>query len=374
MKILFLNLYSGAVERGAESFAHSLAAKLEERGHRVDFVKGGGDQIPADGFRGSIFSKLLKRLFLDRAGRAVLKYSISQIGLIWQSDFEVIIPMNGFWQVLILKLMQPLKRFRIIITGHSGPGWDERWNLYLKPDVFVASTGPMEEWAKRTCSWTKVVLIPYGIDRDWSEFFRCGSCQSLSPVGDPHSCGSQRGSSSNCHPLDAFDKLPKPIILCPCALVPYKRVDLAIRAVAKLEQGSLVVVGKGELEKELKKLGEKLLPGRFLLTSVPYMQMPAVYKKSDLVTLPSSPQENSPMVFVEALVCGKIVVATDAPRVRWALEEAGFYVDPQKLSEYADTLMQALQADINTSAPLDKFLWVNVLSQYETILESDKNH
>lgn len=351
MHIVFLNLYSGSVERGAESFAHALAGKLEDQGHRVTFVKGGGDQIPVDGFRGSLLQKILKRFFLDRAGRAVLGFSLKQVRQIWRGDFDVIIPMNGFWQVLILKFLQPFKRYKIIITGHSGPGWDERWNLYLKPDVFVASTGPMLEWAKRTCGWTKVVLIPYGIDEDWGKVVLVRKLESTIE--------------------NSVKKLKGPIILCPSALVPYKRVDLAIRAVAKLRQGSLVVVGKGELEGELQKLGKDLLPGRFLLTSVSYEQMPLLYQRADLVTLPSSPQENSPMVFVEALVCGKKVVATDAPRVRWALEDAGFYVDPENIEEYASTIQTALKTKIDTSKALEKFLWENVIGEYEKILNRE---
>lgn len=349
MHVLFLNLYSGAVERGAESFAHGLAGKLKDRGHQIRFIKGKGNQIPEDGFRGSLFRKLSKRLFLDRAGRSVLFFSLKQVGLIWREDFEVIIPLNGFWQVLILKLLQPFKGYRIVITGHSGPGWDERWNLYLKPDVFVASTGPMKQWAKKTCPWTRVELIPYGIETDWGRSRLTGKLVTSELERN-------------------INNLDRPILLCPSALVPYKRVDLAIRAVSKLKRGSLVVVGKGELEHELRKLGEKLLPGRFVITSVKYEQMPLLYQKADLVTLPSSPQENSPMVFVEALACGKKVVATDAPRVRWALENAGFYCDPEDTDAYAKTLKKALKSKVNTSTPLQKFLWENVVEEYERIL------
>src|SRR5690606_11826382 len=102
---------------------------------------------------GNLFQKWFnrKRWFVDEAGLEILKFSLSHIKTIWKEKPDWVIPMNGFWQLLILKCIQPVLGYKILITGHSGPGWDERWNLYLKPDVFVASTGPAAEWAKSVC-------------------------------------------------------------------------------------------------------------------------------------------------------------------------------------------------------------------------------
>lgn len=337
MKILFLNLYSGKVERGAESFAHELANRLS-RNHSVTFNKGDSSFLPKNKFSGSIIGQLRKRLFLDRAALEVLFFTLKQISHIGNSNYDVITPLNGFWQVLILKLLQPFKHFKIIITGHSGPGWDERWNLYLKPNYFVSTTKPTLEWAKKTCPWTDSVLIPYGID--------------------PKKFKSKPAKLN----------LKPPIILCPSALVPYKRVDLAIKAVAKLKSTSLLVLGKGPLKNELNSLGKKLLGKRFLIDAVPYSQMPSYYATASVITLPSDPQENSPMVFLESLAAGKTVVVTDAPRTRWALGQAGSYTNPQDIDQYAKALKYALtHKPKHTYSELEKFSWPKVVAAYHKL-------
>jgi glycosyltransferase involved in cell wall biosynthesis len=334
MKILFLNLYSGKVERGAESFTHELARRLGEE-NEVSFLKGNSELLPENRFAGSLINRLSKRFFLDKQGREVLTFSLGQIGQIRRIRPNVVIPLNGFWQLLILKFLQPFLNFKIIVIGNSGPGWDERWNLYLHPNCFVATTPQVLDWAKKTWSFTKSILIPYGIDPKKFE---------VKP---------------------AIVNLPKPIILCPAALVPYKRVDLVIKAVAKLPNSSLLVLGKGPLKEELLALGAKHLANRFLLTSSSQEDIPKFYAAADVVTLPSHAQENSPMVFLEALAAGKMVVTTDSPRNRWMLGDDGIFTNPENTNEYADSLAQALKRKIPTdSKNLQKFSWDTVLKQY----------
>jgi len=339
MQILFLNLYSGRVERGAESFTHQLAHKLSTH-HQVNFIKGASADLPHSQFSGSILDRLLKRCFLDLPGRQVLHFSLSQARHIASSHYQLIVPLNGFWQLLILKLLQPFKGYKIVVIGNSGPGWDERWNLYLHPNAFIATTKPALDWARHTCPWTKSVLIPYAID---TKPFKTSPTKL---------------------------NLPKPIILCPAALVPYKRIDLAIQAVSKLPQGSLLVLGKGPLRAQLSRLGRKLLPSRFKLISVSHNLMPSYYQAASVITLPSLSQENSPMVFLEALAAGRMVVTTKSPRHQWMLGPAGIFVDPVDTDQYSHALNQALQSHISTASALKKFTWSNVLTSYINLINT----
>ena len=337
MNLLFLNLYSGGLERGAESFTHELVKRLGET-HQVTLIKGHCRLQPQHQFSGSLPHQLLKRLFLDDSGRQVLTFSLKQLPHIASSNYDVVFSLNGFWQLLLLKLLQPFKGYKIIVTGHSGPGWDERWNLYLKPTYFVATTKPTLDWARHTCSWIKSILIPYAIDPQTFQ---------VKP---------------------AKINLPGPLILCPAALVPYKRLDLAIRAVANLRQGSLLILGKGPLRRSLTILGHRLLGKRFLLTSVSYQAIPSYYQTCSIVTLPSLPQENSPMVFIEALAAGKMVVATNSHRNRWMLGGAGSYVDPQDVNAYSQALKHTLGIKPDTSKPLQKFSWPAVTKKYQKLI------
>lgn len=361
MKVAFLNIFSGINERGAEAFAHDLGNRLLSRNQVVFFQAGEkareqrvqvikiktGVSQPASTIPDGFLASLPKRLFLDAANRCVLAFTRKALPILARGDFDIIIPMNGFWQMLLVQLARPWGKYRILITGHSGPGWDERWNLYLKPDIFVATTLPSYEWVKRICPRTQVALIPYAIDD--------GPFLTAKPKTLP---------------------LKKPIVLCPAALVPYKRVDLAINAVASMKNVSLLVLGQGELEGHLRKLGKRLLPGRFLLMSVPHDLMPGYYQGADVVTLPSSPQENSPMVFLESLAARKIVVTTDTPRNRWMLEGAGIFCDPLNIQQYAEALRRALMLEndpkmrdkIDTA--VQKFDIRKVVERYEELMES----
>lgn len=337
MRIAFLNLYSGVNNRGAESFAHKLGLLLIAKGYQVDFYT--GKQVEAQIIQPEHNVKNpLKHLFLDPPSLAVLLFTLKILPSLWKKKYAWIIPMNGFWQVFLCKF---IFKSKILITGHSGPGWDERWNLYLKPDLFVATTEPTAQWARKTCRWTKIVTIPYGIEiGEWSK---------AKPAK-----------------LD----LEKPIILCPAAAVEYKRVDLAIYAVAKLKKGSLLYFGTGPLLSPLKSLGEKLLGKRFLNLAVSYKEMPKYYAACDLVTLPSSSQENSPMTFLEAMAVGKMMVATDAPRPRWILGEAGIYIDPTDTSAYAAALQQAAAFKDKKVIALQaqKYSWDKIIREYEKLL------
>lgn len=348
MKIAFLNLYGGSVIRGAETFTQSFSIKLEKK-HDVTWYKGYSIKSPLHQFTGNLLQRLKKRLFIDQANLEVLTFTLKQLKDIYKRNFDIVIPINGFWQVLLLKILQPFTHYKILITGHSGPGWDERFNLYLKPNIFIATTKPTLTWAKKTAPWTRSKLIPYGIDVD---------------------------RFKNVNPVEI--NLRKPIILCPSALVPYKRIDLAIKATAKLESASLLVLGKGVLENDLEKMGKQLLGNRFQLKSVSYDRMPSYYKSADIVTLPSSPQENSPMVFLESLAANKLVVTTNTQRNHWMLGKAGIYCNPENLDDYTNALRRVLEKKNDQAAygliekELKKFSWTSVASDYHDILNSLK--
>ena len=337
MKIAFLNIYSGVNNRGAESFAHELAIRLGEK-HQMKFYRGADYGVKVIQPEHNV-NNPLKRLFLDPASLSVLQFTRKILPELHREKYDWIIPMNGFWQVFLCKTLHS----KILITGHSGPGWDERWNLYLKPDVFIATTEPTAKWAKKTCPWTRVEVIPYGIDID--TFFKA------KPVK-----------------LD----LERPIILCPAAAVDYKRIDLAIRAVAKLEKGSLLHLGAGPKLEDIRKLGDSLLGKRFMTRSIDYKDMPSYYAAADIVTLPSSSQENSPMIFLESLAAGKVCVATDAPRPRWILGDAGVFVDPGNMEAYAKAIEVALSRKDNEviKRQAEKYSWEKIIEEYEKLLSA----
>ncbi len=100
----------------------------------------------------------------------------------------------------------------------------------------------------------------------------------------------------------------------------FKRLDVAIEALAKLtdETVQIVVAGGGELVSEFETLAaERGVAGRVhFLGAVPHPALPDVLRACDLFLLTTEPPESFGIVLIEAMATGLPVVATDYPGVR----------------------------------------------------------
>lgn len=344
MKIAFLNIYQGIVERGAEIFAHEVALRLgknhQVRIYSADYLteKTARSQTPFS-FRG----KILYKFYLDVHSRRVLFFTLKILPKIWRENFDWIIPVDGGWQLLILKVFK--KTSKILVSGQAGIGRDDLRNLRMGPDIFVALTERAYRWAKTVNPKVKVVKIPNGVDL---EKFR--------PDVKP-----------------AVLDLEKPIILCVAGLNPYKRVDLTIKAVAALGKGSLLLLGDGPQREYLEELGKKLLgPTRFLRLTASHRDLPAYYRAADLFTLVSGPSEAFGIAYLEAMACGLPVVATDDEVRHEIVGEAGLFVKPENINEYAQALKQALETGFGDKPrkQAEKFSWPKIAKDYEKVMES----
>src|SRR5258708_14964280 len=231
----------------------------------------------------------------------------------------------------------------MVVSGHSGPGADDKWNLLCFPNRFVVFTEFQKEWAHKFNPLVKIVKIANGVDLN--KF------------------------NTNVKPVKI--DLPHPIILSVGALEEGKRLDLIIKATATTK-ASLLLVGRGNLEKELQKLGDSLLKNRFKIMNFEYSEMPGVYRAADLFTYPTVPWESFGLVLVEAMASGLAVVATDDPIRREIVGNAGSYVNPQNTEEYVKTLEKALQIKWG-SAPrkqAEKFSWDEITKRYKELFES----
>lgn len=309
LKIVFLNRYQEKIERGAESFIKELTVRLSKK-YTVDIFSGK---------KADALEEIIK------------------------GEYDVVIPVNGRLQSLKVSLGRLRGHYKIMITGHSGKGWDDIWNIVVgKPDIFVALTDYMAHWAKKWAWGSKVIKIPNGIDSN-----------KFSPTGQK-----------------IFIDLPKPIILSVGALVWYKYHDKVIKAVSKLKQGSVLIVGEGEDREQLEKLGKNFLGNRFKILKFNYEDMPKVYRSVDLFTLPSWSREAFGLVYLEALASGLGVVAPDDLSRREIIGDAGLFVDTHNLVKYTQTLESALKINWQRKATLqaEKFSWEKIANQYEDAL------
>ena len=194
LKLAFLNKYQNKVNRGAETFVKEVSLRLSKN-YQVDVIS-----------------------------------DINYLDLL-KKKYDLVIPTNGRFQVVITRLITWLTGGKMIVSGQSGMGWDDRVNLYSLPDCFVPISSAALRWAKSTNPFVKSVYIPNGVDTN-----------KFKPEGQKIKCD-----------------LKKPIVLCVGALTKTKRIDLVIKAVAKVKEASLLIVGKGPEKGNLIKLGNSLL-------------------------------------------------------------------------------------------------------------------
>ena len=231
----------------------------------------------------------------------------------------------------------------MIVSGQSGMGWDDKVNLYSFPDFFIPISSKSLMWAKKVNPFVKSVYIPNGVDL----------------------------RKFNGQGLKIKSNLKKPIILCVGALTKTKRIDLVIKAVSKLNNVSLLVVGKGEEEKNLQALGTRLPDKRFKITSFPYEKMPEVYRVADLFTLVSEPYYSFENVLVEAMATNLPVVANNDPIRKEIVGEAGMLVDPTKAEEYSLSLKRALETNWGEKPrnQAKKFDWDKIVGEYKELIK-----
>ena len=304
MKIAFINKYQNKVERGAETFVCELSDRLSKNNE--------------------------VKIFTSLDIREILK-----------EKFDVVIPTNGRWQAFLARIVTWLYGGKVVISGQSGPGFDDRMNLYSFPDAFVALTDYQKNWARKINPYIRTVKIPNGVSFENSES----------------------------RPIDFG--LPKPIILSVGALEKNKRHDLTIKAVSKIANASMVIIGKGSQEKNLRKMCENLIPGRFVITSFPHKDVSKVYKSASVFAFPTVPWESFGIVLLEAMKAGLPVVTNDDPIRREIVGEAGFFVDPVDTEKYADTLKIALNENRKEKslAQAKKFNWDIIAIQYEKLFK-----
>ncbi len=355
MKIAILSFFSGQNQRGVENWTHEIAQRLTRKGNKLTVFQA-GKNIPVSDYQTFIVNltvdwkkpdfrgSLARRLFADYWSVRIAIFTLKIIPKIWLEGFDILIPTNGGWQVALVRLITWLRGQKMVVVGHSGIGWDDANNLFSFPDVFVALTHEAQKWAKKINPFVKSVVIPNGVN-----------LKTFYPLGKK-----------------AKIALPEPIILVVGALEPGKRIDLAIRAVSKLKNASLLVLGKGKLESKIKKLGSQLLGKRFLLTCAPHTELPEFYRACKVFTLPSWRQEAFGIVYLEALASGLPVVATDDSKRKEIIGNAGILVEPTDIQAYALALGKALRINWKDKPrkQAEKFDWERISEKYARLFEN----
>jgi len=127
-------------------------------------------------------------------------------------------------------------------------------------------------------------------------------------------------------------------------------LDLA-SAMAAVSDADLVVLGAGEADSRLAAALAPLGDRARMLGERPHEEVPTWMAAADLVVLPSW-NEGMPNVVIEALACGRRVVATDVGGTPELVRSSllGTLVPPRSPAALADAIQAALATDYDPSA------------------------
>lgn len=349
--VAFLSFYSGEVERGVETFVYEIAKRISKK-HKVSIFQGGSvirnPEIKTYTIKS--FSKTpkinkgkLSKFYLDTNSLKILFFTLQTIPRILKNSYDVMIPLNGGWQALIIRIISKFTGSKVLISGHAGMGSDDAWNIFTRPDVFVALTSSEKKWANNLSGEIQVELIPNGVDL--STFNPQIKAKKL--------------------------ELPKPIVICTSALDSYKRIDFTIRAVARTKSLSLLLLGQGSLAGQIDSLGKRLLKNRYLRLNVPYKEISSYYRTGKVFTLASA-TEAFGISYVEAMACNLPVVTTNDQSRAEIIADAGILTETGNIDAYARDLLIAARTNYR-NIPYNqalKFSWNKIALLYSNLIKN----
>lgn len=153
-----------------------------------------------------------------------------------------------------------------------------------------------------------------------------------------------------------------PLFVSAGALIPRKRHELAIAAMADLPDATLMIAGAGPEEAAYQALADRLgvTERVHLLGSVPHDELPRLLSAADISILVSR-SEGLANAWVEALACGTPLVISEAGGARELLRDqvAGRIVapDPQAIVAAVRDILDDPPSPQAVAATVDNFSW-----------------
>jgi glycosyltransferase involved in cell wall biosynthesis len=173
------------------------------------------------------------------------------------------------------------------------------------------------------------------------------------------------------------DTLEGDYILFVGRLIPYKGVDVLLRALARHPVPiPLVVAGDGPLRASLQSQARRLGVEAHFLGHVSDERLPSLYRGARVSVLPSvNRQEAFGISLVESMACGTPVVASALPGVRRVAEHGGLSVPPGDVDALGTALREACVPGRLPRGPAlsrkihSRFSWQAVTRRLEGIYE-----
>lgn len=345
MKIAFLHMTMGLVERGSESVIDQLATELAKK-HEVLAIQAGKptakayrvkqvrplNKVPHPAPR-NLLDKLLFRLHVDEESGKVIEFSRAAIDVLQDFKPDIVIAVNGSLQIRLLKSLKT----KIVAFGHAGIGYHDKHSLLAGPDLFIALTESAYSWAHSIAKTkTKVAYIPNPINLKSFE-----------------------------HPKKVKLNLAHPIIMTVSALSAYKNVQNVVEAV-RATSASYLLIGDGEESTKISSSLSTLMNSFLWVKHVPQVEMPPYFATADIFCFIPDHQEAFGMVYLEAMAAGLPIVASDDEVRRSIIGPHGIFVNPHDVDSVTQGIIQALgRGKIDYSKQLSRFTLKNIIKDLE---------
>lgn len=354
----------GITDRGAEVFVHELSKRLSrdfeitiwtrkpkaESKMIKDLLKAGitirnvSCVVESNWLTRRLYStklgKLMEIFHISPSEIEMLTFSLICFPYLLRSDYDILFPVNGIWGALVCRIVRAIKKRPFMYTSMGGI---EPLIAKQKPSVYITVNPAIMRWLKSNFPKLRVEFVSTGVDL--KKFKLQGRRAQID--------------------------LPRPIFLTVSALVPEKRVDLTIKAVGKLKQGSLLVVGDGPLKSELTLQAEKILgKDRFHILSVKHNRMPQFYRTADIFAHSAPWEVGWGLVHLEALASGLPVVANKEENLEFLMGEQEFLCDVENIEEYSLCLDRASskKRGMYWRNKVKNYSWEKVAKKYKDLL------
>ena len=230
------------------------------------------------------------------------------------------------------------------ITRARGGGYEEKLSRYFKPNIMIF----LSHFHKNLIDNgnIKTAVIPNAID---------------TRLYQKHNTKSK-----------LVTKFEKPLFLSTSALVGYKRNDLCIKAVAKLEKGTLIQTSDGNLRDKTNKLGNTLLGGRYkYLGLISRNELIDLYHSCN-VYINASKKEAFGVVYLEAMASGLPIVTQLDERRKEIIGDGGILINCRNINKFSEALSTAAKKNW-VEVPMNqanKYDWKIIKNKYDALIKS----
>ena len=347
---------------GAEIHLHEVFGRLADRGHEVSLLvsswAGAAARVRLDGMdvhrtggrhTFPIMAPLYHRRHLSRRSFDLLIEDLNKVPVLvphWRPTPAVLLVHHLFGTTAFQEASLPLAAVTWLMERPLP-------RLYRNLPVQAVSRSTADDLVERGFDRNRIEVIENGVDLS---FF----------APDPQS-----------------RRFAEPTVLYLGRLARYKRVDIIIRAVARLRDAGLdvrlIIGGRGAALAELEKLTAELA----LSDRVEYAGFVSEERKLELfrrawVHALTSPKEGWGISIMEAAACGTTSVASDSPGLRDSVRDGntGFLVPHDDIDALADRLRTVLQDPAlrerfgaQARAFAEQFSWERTAERTESHLE-----